>query len=734
MTLAREASLAVLCQAVLDLVGPEAAAARPVRGRLAEIDPAARAAADRARAATGFAPPDLTQPHESIFSMVHRDSDRSPLLLLPQELSLRPAYPLQDRPDARTLRTAAAALRARLAADLSVLPPEPNALLFVLEKYAWAVSAGAPGLAFADLARITAAAAGALAHGTDRLLLVGGDLSGVQRFIYTISAKGALRSLRARSFFLELIAEEAARRLLDGLGLTRANLVYLGAGHLYLLTPDTPRARDCIQSVHAELNQWLLGELGGRVYLAMGCSEFDLAALAPGSEAVPEIWRLVSQQLRQDKSRKFHQAALHPGFWEPRPLGRAACSVCQQETDEPEPLDRDPDEEEVLACPLCLSVARAGGRLPRTRYLVAAATEGADLVIAGTGYHFCDSAAAVAQIPERRAVMALNALKADALAIGEDPYPVWLGTYALKSAQGDGMITFAELAERSTGKPLLGVLRMDVDRLGQLFSGGLPEGCRDFYRTAGLSGALTRFFKLHLNSICAGDLGKGLEPLRLTVAAGPRPVVVVYSGGDDLFITGAWDQTLALAFDIRSAFHRFTGGRLTLSGGMVAADYHQPIHRLAEMAAEAEEAAKQNRGPDGQDRDSIAPLFTGSPTPRVTPHRRKAALKWDEALALIEGFVKPALGPLGLPDRPGTRIPRRILYGLLGLVDYWEEHGPLYLPRLAYLLTRVDKELSRDPVWEAWRKFVIEYPAAMAPFAPFVQWIDLIGRGGTANE
>lgn len=735
MTLAREASLAVLCQAVLDLLGSDSPAGVGVRDRLAAIDPAARSAAYRARAATGYGPPVLHQPHASVFSLVNAESDPTPILLLPQELALRPAYPLARTPDDQALRTASVTLRTRLAEDLAVLAPEPNSLLFVLEKYAWAVSAGMPGLAFADLARLTAAAAGALAHGCEGLLLVGGDLSGVQRFIYTISAKGALKSLRARSFFLELIGEEAARRILHRLGLTRANVVYLGGGHLYLLAPDTPEARECIRSVQTEINEWLLAALGGSLYLAMGYAPFEPVALAPGSEEVPGIWRAVSQALGRVKSAKFREAAVHPDFWEPMSLGRATCTVCQRETETPVPLDRDPEEEEMLACPLCRDLARVGQRLPRARYLVATpAPQGADLVIAGTGYHLCESVSAVERIPDRCAVMALNALDAGRLGVGDDAYPVWLGSYAARSGDGEGMITFAELAQGATGRPLLGVLRMDVDHLGQLFSRGLPEGSRDFGRTAGLSGALTRFFKLHLNSICRGDLGDGTDPLRLTGSAGPRRVVVVYSGGDDLFVVGAWDQTLELAFDIRAAFQRFTGGRLTLSGGMIAADYHQPIHRLAEAAGEAEDAAKHNVGLDGKDRDSIAPLYAGVGPSRPTERRRAAALKWDEAVTMIERFMKPALGPLGQPGRRGTRIPRRVLFGLLNLVDYWEEQGPLYLPRLAYLLTRIDKQLQREPAWLEWQRFLIEHPAVMAHISPFVQWLDLIGRGGIGDE
>jgi hypothetical protein len=36
-------------------------------------------------------------------------------------------------------------------------------------------------------------------------LLVSGDLSGIQATVYSISSKGALKSLRARSFMLELL-------------------------------------------------------------------------------------------------------------------------------------------------------------------------------------------------------------------------------------------------------------------------------------------------------------------------------------------------------------------------------------------------------------------------------------------------------------------------------------------------------------------------------------------------
>ncbi|MEG0662435.1 MAG: type III-A CRISPR-associated protein Cas10/Csm1, partial [Anaerovoracaceae bacterium] len=65
------------------------------------------------------------------------------------------------------------------------------------------------------------------------------DLSGIQEFIYTVGSKNALKTLRARSFYLEILAEHIADELLVRLGLSRANLLYTGGGHGYLLLPSS---------------------------------------------------------------------------------------------------------------------------------------------------------------------------------------------------------------------------------------------------------------------------------------------------------------------------------------------------------------------------------------------------------------------------------------------------------------------------------------------------------------
>ena len=73
----------------------------------------------------------------------------------------------------------------------------------------------------------------------DVFLLYTADFSHIQKFLYTVHTENALRSLRSRSFFLELLMEHYLDELLAGCGVSRANLIYSGGGHCYVLLPNT---------------------------------------------------------------------------------------------------------------------------------------------------------------------------------------------------------------------------------------------------------------------------------------------------------------------------------------------------------------------------------------------------------------------------------------------------------------------------------------------------------------
>ena len=49
----------------------------------------------------------------------------------------------------------------------------------------------------------------------DKFILIGGDISGIQKFIYTVISKGAVKGLKGRSYYLELLSEIVARHIVE---------------------------------------------------------------------------------------------------------------------------------------------------------------------------------------------------------------------------------------------------------------------------------------------------------------------------------------------------------------------------------------------------------------------------------------------------------------------------------------------------------------------------------------
>jgi CRISPR/Cas system-associated protein Cas10 (large subunit of type III CRISPR-Cas system) len=110
-------------------------------------------------------------------------------------------------------------------------------------------------------------------EGTGEYLFVAGDFSGVQDFIYTISSRGALKSLRARSFFLELLATHITHRIVHEIGLTPVNILYSGGGRFAILAPVLKGVKDDLSKVREEFNHYLAEEHGAQLYLVVEWAE-----------------------------------------------------------------------------------------------------------------------------------------------------------------------------------------------------------------------------------------------------------------------------------------------------------------------------------------------------------------------------------------------------------------------------------------------------------------------------
>ncbi|NTV93441.1 MAG: hypothetical protein HGA72_09335, partial [Chlorobiaceae bacterium] len=112
-------------------------------------------------------------------------------------------------------------------------------------------------------------------------LLVNADFSGIQDTVYTISSKGALKTLRARSFMLELLCEHIIHEILSTVGSYRYAVVYSGGGGFSLLLPNNEESILTINDYRTRINEWAFDEFSGRLFIAMDALPFGKEELLP---------------------------------------------------------------------------------------------------------------------------------------------------------------------------------------------------------------------------------------------------------------------------------------------------------------------------------------------------------------------------------------------------------------------------------------------------------------------
>ncbi|HEH7963184.1 TPA: type III-A CRISPR-associated protein Cas10/Csm1, partial [Staphylococcus pseudintermedius] len=139
----------------------------------------------------------------------------------------------------------------------------------------------------------------------EAFLILSMDMSGIQSFIFNISGSKALKSLRSRSFYLELMLEVIVDELLKRLHLSRANLLYTGGGHTYLVLPNTRSVQNVITDFQKEIKLWFINEFGIDLSVSVAYQSCSGNALMNIDNQYKQIWQQLSQKLSTAKAQKY---------------------------------------------------------------------------------------------------------------------------------------------------------------------------------------------------------------------------------------------------------------------------------------------------------------------------------------------------------------------------------------------------------------------------------------------
>lgn len=523
-------------------------------------------------------------------------------------------------------------------------------------------------------------------------LLVSGDISGIQAFIYTIPSKGALKSLRGRSSYLELLLEHTVDEILAALSLSRSSLLYTGGGHFYLLLPNTARAREVLAATGERLNDWMMGHFAERLYLALAwtpCTAKEF--LGEGTRAA---FQRVNAALNAKKLQRYSPRQLQTLFDPVSTCNRVQdtareCAVCHTSAVGLKPYPASP---ELAACPICAGLYTFGERV-LGHPILCVRPQGTDAAVPlpgpdGDVFLSAEDLSEVqeGQLPVSRIYVKNESLTGEGLATH-----LWMGDYAARDARGH-VLDFEDLAlssrglSESSGIPRLGVLRADVDNLGAAFLAGFPPSYTTLTRVAALSRQLSLFFKHSINALCRGEVnGIGeRERQKFSLFGLPkrqaREVHIIYSGGDDLFLVGAWDDILELVVDLHDAFARFTGGKLHFSAGVGLFKSRHPVADMARQTGRLEDAAKALPGKDG-----IALFGIAEAAARVE------AYKWEDFIARVCGEKLSFLRThFAFGMEPNGELLSMGKSGLYRMMDLLQSDGAIHLARFAYVLARMD--------------------------------------------
>lgn len=561
-------------------------------------------------------------------------------------------------------------------------------------------------------------------------LLISGDISGIQDFIYTIPSKGALKTLRGRSLYIDLLLEEFIDEYLEQIGLSRANVLYSGGGHFYILAPNIEDTKKAIDKLQAKMNRWLMENIGINLYLAIGTAECSANNLMK-SEAQGNLFAIVNKKLKDDKTIRYSK---DEDFLEhifnvekEKDTAKKECNICHNLVDKLWKYNSD----EEIACEFCLNLYKLGQDILTQDLVFVISEEKIDggIKIFGKDKDLYMYAVNIEDIDMFKGkilrIYSKNNLLENDLAIR-----LYLADYSAKN-ENDEVMTFDDLAKSSCkidkGIKRLGVLRLDVDDLGIAFSSGfvsdkdkIEDNLRyaTLSRYADLSKDISMFFKVAINKICAGDLTGCVDFEEKAfnifgIAKAPkRKVNIIYAGGDDLFLVGAWDEVLEVAIDINRAFKQFTNGKLTLSAGMAMFSPTYPISKMAEIAGLLVQMSKNRK-----DKNSIA-LFGMETNLKANGQLEcKHIYTWaDFEMKVCKEKMNYLLARLSFDGDKFNKLSvgKSLIYRLMDLIQLADE-DKLNIARFAYVLARMQPKQDKD---EQKRKVYEDFVSKM------YQWIN----------
>jgi len=406
--------------------------------------------------------------------------------------------------------------------------------------------------------------------------LINGDLSGIQEFIFNIPSKGAVKSLKGRSTYLVLLTRYIAKYILDKLELPIVNLLYSGGGNFYILAPYSKEG--LLENIRRDILNLLLDAHKGSIYCAIGWLQLTPSDLIRGFS---DKWQRISEKLGTLKMKKWTEIGLEDNYskiFGPIDVGTSEnkyCKICGDVS------GLVTDEENVI-CEMCSSFKELRDRIKKAKFIVERRISKSNNllntyrdVFSWLGYElkFMEKFFQEDLEENQVRIYKLN----DFIFQNVDGF--CLGSYNLPDKEFEEIAKTSEDG-REFGDSKLACLKLDIDNLGKIFIEGLGKN-KSISRVSTLSRMISLYFEGYINYLIKKE---GLN----------ENLYVVFSGGDDTFIIGAWDKVFRFLKKFHEDFRRYVAYNpdITLSAAIEIFDFRYPVIRASNIIEDRLERAK----------------------------------------------------------------------------------------------------------------------------------------------
>ena len=429
-----------------------------------------------------------------------------------------------------------------------------------------------------DVCKMYSALANCMEKDKENFILIKGDFSGIQKFIYKTKKDAALKTLKGRSLYLTLLQDLSSKYIIRELGLDISNVLYSGGGNFYIIASQKDIGKFIL--LKKRLNEVTLNAHEGEIYLSLAYTEFKIDDLNNFSE----IWREIGNKIGNDKNSKWSELGLDKEFnkiFGPIDAGgklEDSCSICGFNNHSVNEGN----------CSFCNSFIGLVDHARNKHFYIEEIVDISDTkdtyndiyeVFESLGYKI-EFTNEPYKTKENQLIYSINDFKHNDV----DGF-----TFKSVKFNSDSLDDISK-TENELGDKKIGVLKLDVDNLGKLFI-----QTSDIRQVMGLSRAISLFFEGFVEQIIFNNKNMYYKENNLkTISNWKGKITVIYAGGDDTFVVGRYDELFEFTYALREIFRKYTSSyKKTFSAGVGMFNPTFPILQTASITEGFLEKAKE---------------------------------------------------------------------------------------------------------------------------------------------